>query len=259
MLFSTPVDFSEAINARKVKAILPTSLSSEQLAEIEPQILERSLFSARTTSAEYLQSVGDQLDEILSDKTDFATARLELKKRLGELGYAPEAGKEDTIKDLSSDKRLNLVLKTNTNMARGYGQWMQANDPDVLDQFPAQELYRLEARKVPRDWIDRWMEAGGQLYDGRMIAPVNDPIWTAISTFGEPYPPFDYGSGMWTRLIGREESVDLGVVTDGQMIPAKDHGLNDLIGIQMRGLQGAILKSLMDFGYSVENGILSLA
>ena len=259
MLFTGPVPFSDAMKARKVKAILPTTLSSEQLSDIEPQILERSLFSARTTSAAYLQGVGDELDDILAGKKDFATARLELKKKLGELGYAPEPANAETIKDLSSDARLNLVLKTNTDMARGFGQWMQSQDPDVLDQFPAQELYRLEAREVPRDWIDRWTEAGGELYGGRMLAPVNDTIWTLISAFGQPYPPFDYNSGMWTRLIDRDEAVELGVVTDGQMIQPKENGLNDLLGIAMPVRQGAILKALMDFGYSVANGILSLA
>jgi hypothetical protein len=43
------------------------------------------------------------------------------------------------------------------------------------------------------------MQAGGQIFGGRMIALKSDPIWTAISAFGTPYPPFDYNSGMWVH------------------------------------------------------------
>lgn len=258
MLFSSPIPFQDALDSRKVKALLPTALSSAELAKIEPQILERSLFSARTTSAEYLQTVGDNLDEILAGKTDFATSRLDLKKRLGEIGYAPE-GVGGGITDLSSDKRINLVLEMNTNFARGYGQWAQTQDEDVLDQFPCQELYRLEARKEPRDWLSRWRGAGGELFEGRMVAKVNDGIWTEISAFGIPYPPFDYNSGMWTRLVSRDEAIDLGMFPGGRgMIQTPEsRGLNDLLTMSPDIRARALISALVEVGYKFVEGVLS--
>jgi hypothetical protein len=72
------------------------------------------------------------------------------------------------------------------------------------------ELLRVELRKAPRNWTERWRGAGGRLYAGRMLAQVNDPIWTKISAFGNPYPPFDYGSGMGVLDLPRAEAADLG-------------------------------------------------
>lgn len=55
------------------------------------------------------------------------------------------------------------------------------------------------------------MEAGGKLYDGRMIALRNDPIWRGISRFGSPVPPFDFNSGMGLEEVNRFEAEALGV------------------------------------------------
>lgn len=64
---------------------------------------------------------------------------------------------------------------------------------------------------VPRPWRERWKEAGGKLYDGRMIALRNDPIWRKISRFGSPVPPFDFNSGMGLEEVNRFEAEALGV------------------------------------------------
>ena len=77
--------------------------------------------------------------------------------------------------------------------------------------FPAYELLRAEPRKMPRNWPAIWQQKGGTLYQGRMIAPKTDPIWTRISRFGLPYPPFDYNSGMDIFSVSRSECLALGV------------------------------------------------
>lgn len=67
---------------------------------------------------------------------------------------------------------------------------------------------------------------GGKLTDGRMIARKDDPIWTAISAFGRPYPPFDYNSGMITREIFRGEAERLKVIKRSDIIKAQNRTLN---------------------------------
>ena len=58
---------------------------------------------------------------------------------------------------------------------------------------------------------------------GRMVAMKNDPIWTAISDFGLPYPPFKYNSGMGVIDVSYSEAVDLGVMDkdDDPLPPSK--------------------------------------
>ena len=44
-----------------------------------------------------------------------------------------------------------------------------------------------------------------------MVAQINDPIWSRISTFSLPYPPFDYNSGMSIRRVSVESGAKLGM------------------------------------------------
>jgi hypothetical protein len=85
MIFGEPISFTEALQSLEVKSILPTTLTSAELEQISTEILERALFSARTTSAEYLQEIDDVLGKYVDGKIDLATARLQLKNKLQQL------------------------------------------------------------------------------------------------------------------------------------------------------------------------------
>lgn len=54
-----------------------------------------------------------------------------------------------------------------------------------------------------------------------MIALKTSPIWPALSRFGNPYPPFDYGSHMSVRLVSIEKCIDIGLVDDPQALRAQ--------------------------------------
>ncbi len=280
MIFSAPTPWREAIAGRDLKAVLPTSMSSEELKQLPTDIRERSMFSARTTNADYLQKVNDLITRIVSPETikdpetgqsrptrpgeymDKATARLEMKQALQSIGYQPDPDKRGGLQDLSSDVRLDLIIKTNTEMAQGFGTWYADQDPARLDAWPAQELYRLEDRKNRRNWVGRWLNAGGEIYGGRMIALKNDDIWTAISAFDLPYPPYDYNSGMWVRDISRSEAIDLGLMDPDEASPAPDlRGFNDDLQADVTDLadplQAALVDSLQGIAEMI-NGVLRL-
>lgn len=240
-----PLTFTEALRYLKQKKLMPTHLKSADLEMLQTAVRERALFSARTLWSSYLEKVGSAVERILKPETkeredgskftdglDLPRARLELREALKEIGYRAEKGKEGTLEDLSSEKRLNLVVETNVEMAQGYGQWTQGQDEAVLDQWPGQELFRAEARKMERDWETRWIEAAQSVRDmnalrvfgetGRMITRKDSAIWSALSRFGQPYPPFDFQSGMWVRDIDREESEALGLLQPGErLVPKK--------------------------------------
>jgi hypothetical protein len=249
MILDSPVPFKEALQSRAVKKIFPTAMGSGELAQLDAAFRERAMFSARTMNQSYLQEIADRVGKILNPSTgtredgtqftegmDFATARTELKDILRGMGYSAEPGEEGTLKDLSSDARLDLVLETNVKMAQGYGYWQQGQDPEVLEVYPAQELFRAEERKEPRDWPTRWLEAARAVGDDgalrafinshRMIARKDSPIWVQISRFGLPYPPFDFNSGMDIRDVDRETAVDLEVMGETDLIEPQDRGFD---------------------------------
>jgi hypothetical protein len=251
--------FREALASAAVKTILPTSLKSDDLMAIAVDLRERARFSARTMNAEYLQTIDDVIEKILHPQTidgrtvgmDYATGQQELKQALDRLNYQPAPGKAGTIEDLSSSQRLDLVLRTNVEMAHGYGGYVQGMDESALDTFPALELFRMESRKEPRDWPTRWVESGGTIQpDGRMIALKTDPIWEAISAFDLPYPPFDFGSGMWVRDIDALETQELGLLAKGETQDPKMRDFNE--GLQMTpdvrdsGLREELLRDVGD-------------
>lgn len=108
----------------------------------------------------------------------------------------------------------------------------------------------------PRDWPTRWEEAGGEFADGKMLAPINGKIWTAISAFGNPYPPFDFNSGMSVRRVSRErvEALELRIPNQRQK-PVPDF---DATGVDLPkdGRIAAQLLRDLGIGYSVQNGKL---
>lgn len=220
MIFRAPIPFQEAIDSREVRQLLPTELRTSLLQEIPTQLRERAFFSAGVQNATFLDRASRAVDDLLSGKVDRATKRLELKRLLEDLGYRPAEGEEGTLTDLGSDRRLNLILDQNLQSAQGYGRWIQGQDSAILDQWPAQELVRVIESKVKRDWATRWAEAGGRFFETRMIALKNDPIWTRISRFGTPYPPFDFNSGMDVQDIDRDEAIAFGLIDrDTELLP----------------------------------------
>lgn len=290
MIFSSPIPFRQALDFLRQKVLLPTSASSAQLAELPAQILARAQFSARTINAGYLQTISDLTDQLLGGRRppgggdpsdpsnpsglDQATMRLKLKEALRSISYDPYAPAESgasradivgTIQDLSSDPRINLIIQMQTDMALGYGKFLQSQDPNALNAFPAQELFRAESRLHTRDWPAIWQDAGGEFYDGgRMIALKSDSIWIAISDFDLPYPPFKYGSGMWVRDISRSKAESFGLIEPGATLEPSagqptdfNQGLQASLKDLSAPLQQAILDSMGDRA-EFRDGILHL-
>lgn len=230
MIYSKPKPFREAMQANEVRTLLPTDLDSAWLAELEPEILIRARFSAKVRSAEHLSVLDDAVNDITAGKIDFATAKLRLHQFLKRSGYRPDPEHEGGLQDFSSDKRIDLQLRVNVQQGQGYGAWIQGQDADLLDAFPAQEFLRVEGRAKPReDWPERWIAAGGPKTSAwpRMIALKDDPCWVNLSRFGTPYPPFDFGSGKGVRNIPRREAEALGLITRDQIPQPQDLGFND--------------------------------
>ncbi len=254
----TQQPFVAARQSRDVRSLLPTDLSSAQLRRIAPEIRERGFFSARVQLAEFLQTASDGIKQIASgvitapgEGVDTATLRLQLKEVLQGLNYQPHPDDSGTIKDLRTDRRLNLIIDMGERQAHGYGQFIQGQDPDVLDEFPCQELVRIMDRTQKRDWHARWREAGGEFVGGgRMIARKDDPIWSQISEFGLPYPPFDFGSGMGVVDVSRDEAEALGVIDPGEVTQPQTRGLNDDLEMSVpardAGLKAALMADVGD-------------
>jgi hypothetical protein len=167
-----------------------------------------------------------------------------------------------------SDARLNLILDTNVQLAEGYGHYAQGQDQGILDVWPAQELFRIGWRKVPRDWRERWEQVGGQISeDGRMAAIKDDEIWDALGdpdnfddALGNPYPPFAFNSGMDVEDVGRDDAVEMGLMNPEDRVAPQDRGLNEDLAmdpaIRDTTLRSVIADFLNGIAHFTPDGVL---
>lgn len=222
---------TDALRAAQKRGLLPTSLGTAELRDLGEQILANSVFTARGSNAVFVDSIKKVVDAMAAGDMDEATARVTLLETLKALGYTPEGGFPDapegevppavagTLQDLSSPRRLRLIVETQRALMRGAGQQMRGQSPERLAVAPAWELVRVLPVEQPRDWPSRWLIVGGTLVDGgRMIALKGDPIWGELGSYdnfpdalGVDHPPFAFNSGMGWRELSADEVRQLGI------------------------------------------------
>lgn len=217
---------SAALKIARDLGLLPSSLSAQETADLAAQMESRAFWSARTTHAAYLAELKKLVERYVSGEgyeNDLASLRLEARRLLTAYGYGAEKGfpgdaargvpsaTPGTLRDLSSERRLNLIFDTQAKLARGLGQ--KERGLSRLDSFPAYELIRVETRTTPREWEERWKIAADNVdnagvYDiaGALIAHKKSPIWPALGSralFSDAldvdHAPFAINSGMGLR------------------------------------------------------------
>ena len=234
------------------KNLVASDLTSERWASVSAALRDRAFFSSRVQSVRFLETCRARVAELLAAAknadgatTSRAQAVSDIMRAAREAGIATGKG---GLTDPGSAARAAVIVDTNAAMAAGYARAEQANSYGARLAFPAQEFVRVEARHRPRDWRRKWLSNGGKLYAGRMVALKGDPIWTAISRFGHPYPPFDFGSGMGVEDVSFEDALALGLVKDDYQPPEKSplKAFNDGLQADLNVGDGNILGELRE-------------
>jgi len=228
-----------AVKLAQERGLLPTQMSSAELQDFTLRLKERLFFSARTTNLWYVDKLKGLVERYTTGEgrdNDLAQLRIEARKLLVQAGYTPDAGfpgdaalgipkaTAGSLRDLSSEKRLNLIYETQAQTMRGLG--MKLRGMSRMESQPAWELVRYKQareKEWERDWMKRWAIAGenvewhGALRD-RMIALQTSPIWLALGSsalfadaLNVDHPPFAFSSGMGWRAVGFRECEKLGL------------------------------------------------
>ena len=200
------------------KALVGSNLDSSQWNQIQAGFRNRAFFSSRVAEVNILAAMRQKDAEYAEGETDISKIRMKIREDLQRLHYTPKPGEQDTIHDLFSQARLDVIIKTNVAQARGYMQYAEGMSPGAFAAFPAQEFTRIAHRRNQRkDWPQRWAKAGGKVYGGKMIALKDDPVWERLSVFGNPFPPFDWGSGMGVLDVDRKTAIQLELISDEEL------------------------------------------
>ena len=243
------------------KTLVGSSLNSREWNLVQAGLRDRAFFSSQVESAKILHAARKMVADRAGGHLSASEIRRDLRKVISSTGYRPPEGKEGTLQDLYSKRRLDTIIKTNVEQARGYVRHLDGMKPGAFAAFPGQELIRVRERKAKRDWSARWKKAGGQFYNGRMIALRDDPIWERISVFGNPFPPFDWGSGMGVRAVSRRDSIALGVVTDNEvrdkvqeLKAEKPVSMNENLAVSVTPEEESELRQAFGDQIAIENG-----
>jgi len=227
-----PVNLS--LDQWRSRGLLPTTLTSAELSQIDAALMRQAVVSAQTVMVEHLDVIAQQVDKMLSGETGRAEAILALKESLKGLNYSATPGEEGSLKDLSSYVRRKLIVETNTTMAQSAGQVARGQSAGALSAFPCWELVRgSRAKTTERNWKERWVIACKASGDedalrvfkatGRMIAQKTSPVWSSLGdrslfpdALGNNFAPFAFRSHMVLKAIGFRECEKLGLVKAGE-------------------------------------------
>ncbi len=204
------------------KQLIGSGLGSADWQEVAEELRNRAFFSAKVEEARILAEARRMCAEVAEGKRSASEFRRDMRALLVKMGHPPKGVGDEDLTDLYARRRLDVIRETNVRQARGWAQHVEGTTRGALMSYPAQELVRVYKRENPRDWERRWAEAGGHFHGGRMIALKGDPVWTAISRFGTPWPPFDFNSGMGVEDIDAEEAVELGVMAEDDPPPSPE-------------------------------------
>lgn len=299
--FTKPLTWIDGIRRLRARKELPTSLGSRDLQMLDAGLKRWSVFSAKVENARALQSINKVVEELIRGvsatdeaardagvralKLSLPEAKLQLRDAFEKFGVeAKDPDHIGTLQDPQSDARLSLIVETQEQLAHGYGTYMATQDEDLLDLWPCWELVRVNPsriqrgfregpqgaiQKVPGDsWPERWKKAGGEMFDGRMIALKNSVIWERLGdptmfddALGNPYPPFAFNSGMDVRDVSREDAERLGVIKKNAPAPKPNkRAIDEDINASAANFEPALRRALeSDPTLAMDGDVLSLA
>lgn len=244
-------DQKEYIEEKKLQ---PIALSSAEWEAMSREFREASFWIAGQEQVAALAVYRKAAAMVAAGDVSSTEVRRAVRAALAAANYMP-ADFDDvgTFRDIRTPARMEFIIRTNVEMAAGYARHKAFNGSL---SHPAQRLVRMGYRQQPRDWEQRWRIAYGSLPPGErekacatdMVARNDCLIWQRLSRFDQPYPPFDYNSGMVLHAVTYSEAVALGIAMDGygdgeQASFASDARKPDLSGLTAE--QAAELKKWM--------------
>jgi hypothetical protein len=247
MTFVKPRTFDEALNVIDRRSPIGSKLNSSEWAAVPVELRERAFFSSEVENVRFLQRSRDTITDFLSGARETlpngetvlkAGSRSDFVAQMQTFAIAEGMGPLDPndaggLKDITSQKRLELIFDTQTRQAQGYGYHKQGLDADVLDSFPAQRFIRTADVEEPR--------GDHAIHEGSVFLKT-DPFWTAINEdFGVPWAPFGWGCQHDVEDVDREEAEQLGLIEPGERIEPPEMNLNDGLKGSTRGIDSDLL------------------
>jgi hypothetical protein len=251
MQFVKPMPFVEAVDKLGLRSPIGSTLSSSEWRDVPVALRERAFFSSRVESVRFLQRGRDSLADFLQGAREtLPTGEIALKtgsrqefvKQLQQFALEEGMGPLDpkdagTIKDITSQRRLELIFDTQTRQAQDFGYWKQGQDADVLNEFPAQRFIRVQDVETPRDWHVQ--------FEDQVRLKSDVEFWSTINRdFGVPWGPWGWGCGHDVEDVDRDEAERLGLIRPGEKPASAEPKFNERLESSAMGLDQDLVHAL---------------
>ena len=269
-----------AVEYFTAKTPIGSVLRSAEWRRIPGELRELAQFSSAVQDVHVLQQIQDDLSAIITQERDAAgRQKMDRSRFIGglqrvakERGLTPEdPADRNTLKDITSRARAELIYETQTSQAYGYTNFRAQQDPELLAETPCAELGESIAKEPRTNWPRRWTEAAKESGDddalrvfqetGRMIARKDSPIWQALGdgaggfrdTLGNPYPPFAFNSTRLVDNVWRDEAEALGFIRPTETVRPNEARLTDNLSASLAGVDEPTRAWLLrEFGDQLE-------
>lgn len=244
-----------------------TPRTAREWAELEPEAKLGSFFLSSVEDEHLLNSIRElvhsAIDRGISD-AEFvyeAWGMLDRLRAACEMptvqfkpdGLSPEETKkyQRDVVNVDSIARLQLIFRTQCDMAAGYREFTQGFEPVRLDRFPGWRFVRQPGARIKRkDHVD---------HEGAVRLKTDLEFWLARNSpdfggFNNPYPPFGFNSWMIVQEVSREECEALGLLAPGEPVTVPTEygrwGLDVMLAnsarVSAKGLPGEAQRRIME-------------
>lgn len=261
MEFTNPIPYHDAVDKIGSKSIIGSRLNSEQWSLFPVAIQQRAFWSATIEKVRFLQRGRNSIRDFMSGATEDVTgpdgvtrkalktgSRADFIKQMSEFAVREGMGPLDPkdagmLKDIRSERRLGLIFDVQTQQAYDYANWKEGQDPDTLNEFPAQRFIRDIEAVRPRPIH--------QQNEGVVRLKTDLDFWLAMNSpqiggFGVPWGPWGFGSGMGVEDVDRDEAESLGLISPGDKPQPVEKDFNDHLEASLRGLDADLVQLVKD-------------
>lgn len=261
---------ADAIAKLERKTPVASKLRTEEWARMPLALRERAQLSSGVESVRVMANIQAKLEarvghyrELLANGKEAYVSRDSFIRDIRQIALDEglDTGKGNVLTNIAAPRRIGLIYDMQNQQAAGYARWKLDNDADALAILPAWRLGGSTA-KTPRstsEWMARWTEAGMSVgwigaSASEMVALKTSPIWRALSRFGTPWPPFDFGSTRELEDVWRDEAERLGLVEpDERLEPTAGKDFNDALEASASEISAPQMRYLQDsFGDQVQ-------
>lgn len=136
----------------------------------------------------------------------------------------PKPGSLEDFLNLGSLVRFNFEFRTLKSIAFGWHNREGGLHQGPLLAFPMWELKVYGNKSCHEDLCDRFVQAGGEPREGRLVARKDSTVWRRFGDrnlfpdgLGIDHPPFYEGSDVYWSMVGAREVIEKGLMTRAEI------------------------------------------